>query len=314
MGCYYMEKRFFLVDEKYEGKRLDHFLAGVEKSMSRAMLQKLCRRGYVLIDGDKQLKSGYRLKRGQQVLVYFPPPRSMEARPEAIPLDIVYEDSELLVVNKPQGMVVHPAAGNREGTLVNALLAHCADLSAIGDKIRPGIVHRLDKDTSGLLVVAKNQESFVKLSEQLQERRIKRQYLAIVHGSPAALEGTINAPLGRDPRKRKSFAVSDAGKGRQAVTHYRVLQKCSSYSLLSLRLHTGRTHQIRVHLNYLGCPVVGDSVYGPKRSPYKHLGQLLHSYKLGFVHPKSEEYLEFLVEPGGNFENFWSQVNADDKT
>lgn len=314
MGNYSMEKRLFLVEGKYDGKRLDRFLTEMEKSMSRAMLQKLCRRGYVTIDGEKQFKSGYRLKTGQQVLVYFPPPSPMEASPEEIPLDIVYEDAELLVVNKPKGMVVHPAAGNREGTLVNALLAHCKDLSAIGDKIRPGIVHRLDKDTSGLLVVAKNQESFVKLSEQIQQRRIKRQYLAIVHGSPAAPEGTINAPLGRDPRKRKSFAVLDDGKGRQAITHYRLLQKSSSYSLLSLRLDTGRTHQIRVHLNYLGCPVVGDPVYGPKRSPYKRFGQLLHSYKLGFIHPQSEEYLEFMVEPGGYFEYFWNRVKADDKT
>ncbi len=309
-----MEKRSFTVDGKYEGSRLDHFLAEAEESMSRSMLQKLCRQGHVSIDGEKQLKPGYRLKHGQQVLVCLPPPQPMEARAENIPLHIVYEDSELLVINKPQGMVVHPAAGHREGTLVNALLAHCKDLFAIGDRVRPGIVHRLDKDTSGLLVVAKNQKSFINLSGQVKERQLKRQYLAIVHGFPPAAEGTIDAPLGRDPRERKRFAVINGGKGRQARTHYRVLQKGSSYSLLSLRLETGRTHQIRVHLAYLGCPVVGDPLYGPRHSPYRNLGQLLHSHKLGFVHPKSGEYLEFTAEPESNFVQFWSGVKADGET
>ncbi len=309
-----MEKKYFIVNEKYDGVRLDHFLSEMEESMSRSMLQKLCRQGLVLIDGKKQFKSGYRIKDGQQVLLCIPPPKTMEAKAESIPLDIVYEDSELLVVNKPKGMVVHPAAGNREGTMVNALLAHCKDLLAIGDKIRPGIVHRLDKDTSGLIVVAKNQDSFIKLSFQLRERRIKRQYLAVVHGSPVDQEGTINAPLGRDPRERKRFAVLKNGQGRFAITHYRVLQKRPFFSLLSLKLETGRTHQIRVHLAYLGCPVVGDPLYGPKHSPYKGVGQLLHSHKLGFIHPKSEEYLEFIVKPDSFFEQFWSRVKANDET
>lgn len=296
-----MEKKFFTVEKGEEGKRLDLFLTARESSFSRSFLQKLCLGGNVYIDGEKQLKTGYRVKEGQKIEVYIPPPERIEAEPEDIPLEIVYEDSDLLVINKPKGMVVHPAPGHYRGTLVNALLAHCKDLFAIGDRVRPGIVHRLDKDTSGLLVVAKNEMAFQSLSLQLKERKIEREYWAIVHSSPLKKAGTIDAPLGRDSRERKKFAVREDGKGRRAVTHYRVLGKVGPFYLLSLRLETGRTHQIRVHLAHIGCPVVGDPLYGPKRSPYKKFGQFLHARKLGFEHPRTGKYMEFIAEPGADF-------------
>jgi 23S rRNA pseudouridine1911/1915/1917 synthase len=298
-----MEKKFYTVKTGEEGRRLDLFLTSRERSLSRSFLQKLCLGGNVYIDGERQIKAGYRVKEGQNVEVHIPSPEVMDAEPEDIPLEIVYEDSDLLVVNKPKGMVVHPAAGHYQGTLVNALLAHCEDLIAIGDKIRPGIVHRLDKDTSGLLVVAKNEMAFRSLTSQLKDRKMKREYRAIVHGLPPLERGTIDAPLGRDSWDRKKFAVRENGKGRRAVTHYKVLGKVGSFYLLSLRLETGRTHQIRVHLAYIGCPVVGDPLYGPKRSPYKKFGQFLHARKLGFEHPRNLKYLEFTVEPGEDFFN-----------
>lgn len=296
-----METKSFTVETGEGGQRLDLFLASRERSFSRSFLQKLCLGGNVYVNGERQLKTGYRVKEGQKIEVHVPAPEVIDASPENIPLDIVYEDSDLLVVNKPKGMVVHPAAGHYRGTLVNALLAHCKDLAAIGDRVRPGIVHRLDKDTSGLLVVAKNEAAFLSLSAQLKNRKMKREYRAIVHGLPPLEKGTIDAPLGRDTRDRKKFAVRENSKGRRAVTHYKVLGKAGHFCLLSLRLETGRTHQIRVHLAHIGCPVVGDPLYGPKRSPYKKYGQLLHARTLGFEHPRSREYMEFTVEPGDDF-------------
>jgi len=302
-----MEKKVFTVETGEGGKRLDLFLTSRELPFSRSFLQKLCHEGNVYINGERQLKTGYRVKEGQTVEVHIPPPETIEAEPENIPVEIVYEDSDLLVVNKPKGMVVHPAAGHCRGTLVNALLARCKDLGAIGDRVRPGIVHRLDKDTSGLLVVAKNDLAFRSLSSQLKARKMTREYRAVVHGLPPLERGTIDAPLGRDSRERKKFAVREDGKGRRAVTHYRVLGKVGPFYLLSLRLETGRTHQIRVHLAYIGCPVVGDPLYGPKRSPYRRYGQLLHARKLGFEHPRSRKYMEFTVEPGEDFFHFFNQ-------
>ena len=301
-----MEKRVYLVEENEEGYRLDQFLTIRDSSFSRSYWQKNCRQGNVFIEGEVEKKSGAKLKAGQLIEVYLPPPEVMEAAPEDIPLDIVFEDKDILVINKPKGMVVHPAVGHRQGTLVNALLAHCGDLAAIGDKIRPGIVHRLDKDTTGLLVVAKNEPAFRGLSAQLKNRKVKREYRAIVHGSPQAKEGTIDAPLGRDLLDRKKFAVRTDGKGRRAITHYHVLKKKPSFSLLSLHLETGRTHQIRVHMAYMGFPVVGDPLYGPRRSPYRDLGQFLHARTLGFIHPSSGEYLEFVAEPGKEFSLFFN--------
>ncbi len=295
-----MEQKTFIVNAEEKGTRLDLFLTDRGGSSSRSFWQKLCLRGHVLVDGQKKLKSSYRLQEGQKVEVWIPPPETMRIEPEDIPLEIIYEDRDLLVVNKPKGMVVHPAAGHRRGTLVNALLAHCHDLSAIGDRIRPGIVHRLDKDTSGLLVVAKNEPTFKHLVAQLKARKVKREYRAIVQGWPSPGNKTIDAPLGRDKYYRKKMAVQKNGTGRPSITHFHVLKRLGSYSLLSLQLETGRTHQIRVHLASIGYPIVGDPLYGPKKASYRP-GQLLHARTLGFIHPRSGKYLEFIAEPGEEF-------------
>lgn len=220
--------------------------------------------------------------------------------PEEIPLDIVYEDADLVVVNKPRGMVVHPAAGNYRGTLVNALLNHCRDLSGINRALRPGIVHRLDKDTTGLLVVAKNDTAHLDLACQIKERRVKRQYLALVHGHPPQ-EGTVDAPIGRHPVHRKKMAV-EPRHGRPAVTHFRVLERYPGYALVEARLETGRTHQVRVHMAYIGHPLLGDPVYAPRRPRLGLAGQALHACTLGFRHPRTGEYLEFRAPLPRDFE------------
>ncbi|MBR5015272.1 MAG: RluA family pseudouridine synthase, partial [Clostridia bacterium] len=237
-----------------------------------------------------------------------PEPTEIEAKPQDIPLDIFYEDDDLLVVNKPKGMVVHPAAGNPDGTLVNALLFHCkGSLSGINGEIRPGIVHRIDKDTSGLLVVAKNDATHQKLAEQIKEHSFTRCYKAVVHGNIKDDEGTIDAPIGRSPKDRKKMAVTDKNS-REAVTHFKVLERFKDYTYIECKLETGRTHQIRVHMAYRGNPVAGDTLYGPKNTPKDLNGQCLHAYKLGFVHPKTGEYLEFEAPLPEYFEKFLKKV------
>lgn len=309
-----MEKKECRVGEQDDGSRLDHFLAGTADELSRSYAQKLCRQGLVLVDGKAQCKAGFRLRHGQKIEFFIPPPPPLKAEPEAIPLNIVYEDDDLLVLNKDRGMVVHPAAGHQQGTLVNALLAHCRSLPGAAEINRPGIVHRLDKDTTGLLVVAKSEPAFRSLAQQLKDRKVKREYRAVVHGTPPAKQGTVNAPLGRDPHDRKKFAVVQSSKGRQAVTHYRLLGQNGPYSLLAVHLETGRTHQIRVHLTHLGCPVVGDPLYGPKSSPHRGKGQLLHACKLAFYHPRSGEYVEFTALPGEEFLPFMPEGEGSAET
>jgi len=284
-----MPSQRFTVESRDAGIRLDSFLTQAGVWPSRSFVQKIIENGGVTLNG-KRLKGSYRVAPGDHITVEWEEPKPLTVQAEAIPLEILYEDSDVIVVNKPRGMVVHPAAGNYEGTLVNALLNHCQDLSGIGGVIRPGIVHRLDKDTSGVLVVAKNDQAHLSLSAQLKERRMKRLYLALVHGHPEP-EGRIDAPLGRHPVERKKIAVVPGGK--RAVTHFRVKTYYSKYALLEVRLETGRTHQIRVHLSYLGFPLVGDPVYGRKKEPVPIQGQALHAAVLGFVHPRTGEYLEF---------------------
>ena len=296
-----MERRVLGVLPGEEGQRLDHFLSSKGGDTSRSYWQKICRRGYIFVNGEKQTKSGVKLKKGDKIEILIPPAETLEVEAEDIHLEILHEDEDLIVINKPKGMVVHPSAGHYSGTLVNALLSHCKELTAIGDTIRPGIVHRLDKDTSGLMVAAKNERSLRSLAQQLKDRDVKREYIAVVHGAPPYPKGVINAPLGRDPRHRKRFAVVKEGKGRQAITYYEVIKKLHSFSLVSLKLQTGRTHQIRVHLAYIGSPVLGDPLYGPRRSPYRNEGQFLHARKLGFIHPRNKKYLEFTREPGEEF-------------
>lgn len=276
------------------GERIDKFIADNSERISRSYAAKLCAERRVLVEG-KNADKKYKLKGGEMIEIDVPEPETVEVLPENIPLDIVYEDDDLIVVNKPQGMVVHPAAGNESGTLVNALMYHCGgSLSAINGVIRPGIVHRIDKDTSGLLVAAKNNEAHLFLSAQLKERKAVRKYIALVNGNIKEDRGTINKPIARHPNDRKKMAVVSGG--REAVTNYNVLERYGGYTLVECILETGRTHQIRVHMASIGHSIVGDPVYGIKKEKYKLNGQLLHAKTIGFVHPSTGEMMEFTSE------------------
>ncbi len=283
------------IGEAAAGERADRYIAE-QMNVTRAAVQKWMEQGLVTDDNGRALTKSTRLLGGETLLVSPPDPVPCEALPQDIPLDIVYEDDDLLVVNKPKGMVVHPAAGNPDGTLVNALLSHCGgSLSGIGGVTRPGIVHRIDKDTSGLLVVAKNDAAHQGLAAQIKEHSFTREYEAVIVGHLKEDQGTVKAPIGRHPTHRKKMAVTDKN-AKPAVTHYEVLQTFAGYSHVRLRLETGRTHQIRVHMASLGHPVAGDSVYGGSRQPLQAVGlsgQCLHAKKIGFIHPCTGAYLEF---------------------
>ena len=290
MGHCIREERRIPPPEK-AGERLDRYLSQ-ELEAPRSQVQDWLERGFVSADGLKRAKN-YRLRGGEEIVVSLPEPVAYEAKAEAIPLDIVYEDSDLLVVNKPKGMVVHPAAGNYTGTLVNALLAHCGDsLSGINGVMRPGIVHRIDKDTSGLLIVAKNDLAHRGLAEQIKQHSFTRIYEAVVAGRLPDDAGTINAPIGRHPVHRKKMAVTPKNS-KPAVTHYEVIARYAGYTHVRVRLETGRTHQIRVHMAYIGHPVAGDAVYGGSRQPALLQGQCLHARVIGFRHPRDGRYMEF---------------------
>ncbi|MBR3593894.1 MAG: RluA family pseudouridine synthase [Clostridia bacterium] len=295
-----------------EPKRLDVYvseLADVTRSRAASLLSDGC----VLVNGENKPKN-YLLKTGDEVLVSLPEPVSAEAKPQDIALDIVFEDSDMLVVNKPKGMVVHPAAGNPDGTLVNALLFHCGDsLSGINGVTRPGILHRIDKDTSGLLMVAKNDTAHNFLAEQIKEHSFFREYEAVVHGDIRSDRGRIEAPIGRHPVKRKQMAVTEKNS-KEAVTEYEVLKRFGDFTHVRLRLHTGRTHQIRVHMSFMGHPVAGDPVYGPKKAAGQGIlaGQCLHAKRLGFIHPKNGEYMEFDSELPEYFKAFLNSL--EDRT
>ncbi len=287
------EKYTFFIDEESNGTRIDRVLSLLLAESSRSYIQKLIEKGNVTVDGQTCTSKKYKVSSGQQVDLLMPPPENLSVEPENIPLDIVYEDEDVLVVNKPRGMVVHPAAGNYTGTLVNAVLYHCGErLSSINGVIRPGIVHRIDKDTSGLLMIAKNNMAHESLSAQLAEHSITRRYTALVYHNLTEDEGTVDAPIGRDPKNRLRMAVTSLNSKR-AVTHWKVLERFGRYTLIEARLETGRTHQIRVHMAYIHHPLVGDMVYGPKKQPLTEDGQMLHARVLGFVHPRTGEYMEF---------------------
>ena len=287
-----MNEIVFEITAENQGERLDKLISLEEASLSRSAVQKLIDEGKVTVNGKTVTKS-LKLKTGDVVFLEIPDPVELKAEPQDIPIEIVFEDDELLVVNKPRGMVVHPAPGNPDGTLVNALLFHCKGrLSSINGVIRPGIVHRIDKDTSGLLIVAKNDASHAHLAAQIKEHSFRRQYFAVVTGKMPDDKGTINMPLGRSRNDRKKQAVNGLNP-RNAVTHYEVLERFQGFDYCQFTLETGRTHQIRVHCSALGHPIVGDRVYGQPKNPFGLEGQCLHAAVIGFIHPKTGEYLEF---------------------
>ena len=300
-------KKINITFDDGESRRLDVFLAEkteITRSYAVTLIEEEC----VLVNGKKASKNN-KLKNGDVVDITIPDPKEYTAEPENIPLDIVYEDDELLVVNKPKDMVVHPAAGNYSGTLVNAVLYHCGDsLSGINGVMRPGILHRIDKDTSGLLLVAKNDNAHNFLAEQIKEHSLTREYEAVVYGNLKNDSGTVDAPIARHPVKRKQMAIVAGGKN--AVTHYTVLERFGEFTHVKLRLETGRTHQIRVHMASLGHPVAGDDVYGPKKVITKLGGQCLHARKIGFIHPKSQEYMEFTSELPEYFIKFLTECKG----
>jgi len=294
----------WLVEAEEAGRRLDVFLS--EKAeLTRSRTEKLIRDGRAAIDGKMIAKPGMVLKEGQQVELEIPEVKQVELTPQDLPIKVMYQDDDLAVIFKPSGMVVHPAAGNPDGTMVNALMMKLDGLSGIGGEMRPGIVHRIDKDTSGLLLVAKNDRSHLFLSEQIKEHTVQRAYLSILIGRLKENEGDVHGPIGRHPTDRKKMAI--VPDGREAHTHYRVLEELRGATLIEARLTTGRTHQIRVHMASLGHPVLGDPVYGPKKSPYPvEGGQLLHAFRLGFVHPTTGEQMLFEAPPEERFE-IWKQ-------
>ncbi|WP_444640690.1 RluA family pseudouridine synthase [Caproiciproducens sp. R1] len=292
------------------GIRLDKLVSEKTENITRSAAEKLIERGNATLNG-KPLTKSYRGAAGDCIDLVVPEPEKLDVQPEEIPLEILYEDADLLVVNKPKGMVVHPAAGNHTGTLVNALLAHCGDsLSGINGVIRPGIVHRIDKDTSGLLIVAKNDFSHRKLAEQIKAHSFTRLYEAVVHGNLKEDDGTIDAPVGRHPLHRKMMAVTEKNS-RNAVTHYHVLARYNGFTHVQCRLETGRTHQIRVHMAYIGHPVAGDAVYGPKKPVPNLNGQCLHAKVIGFLHPRDGRYMEITSELPAYFVQFLKKLKQD---
>ncbi len=303
-----MDIYYFSAEDTDAGKRADKFLSDKLEDISRSALQGYFSDGNVLVNGKQQGKN-YKLKPDDMLEVRIPEPVVYEAAAENIPLDIVYEDSDVIIVNKPKNMVVHPAAGNYSGTLVNALLYHCKDsLSGINGVLRPGIVHRIDKNTSGLLIVAKNDAAHRKIAEQIKEHSFTREYEAVVCGNIKENEGTVNQPIGRNPNDRKKMAVT-AVNSKEAVTHFRVLQRFGQYTHISVTLETGRTHQIRVHMAYIHHPVAGDDVYGSDKLTEKLCGQCLHARKIGFVHPSTGEYMEFTSELPKYFSDFLQELS-----
>lgn len=282
----------FFVEEADSGQRIDQYLSRQMEEISRSQIQKMLKEQSIKVSG-KPVKSNYRLISGDSIQVESREPEVLDVLPEDIPLDILYEDPDILILNKPKQMVVHPAPGHPSGTLVNALMYHCgSELSGINGVLRPGIVHRIDMDTTGSLIVCKSDLAHQRIAEQLKEHSINRVYEAIVHGNLKAEAGTINAPIGRDPRDRKKMSVH-AKNSRPAVTHYQVIERFGQFTYIRCRLETGRTHQIRVHMGAIGHPILGDPVYGPKKCPFPSLqGQTLHARTIGIIHPRNGEYLE----------------------
>ena len=277
----------YIVSQEEKGKRLDTYIPSVDTDITRTSAQRLIEDGNILVNG-KNVKVSYKIQENDKISVEIPKPKQIELKAQDIPIEIIYEDSDIIVVNKPKGMVVHPANGNPDGTLVNAIMAICKDsLSGIGGEIRPGIVHRIDKDTSGLLIVAKNDNAHVKMSEQIKSHEVKKTYIALVRGVFKENEATIDMPIGRSTSDRKKMAVNKNGKN--AITHIKVLKRFDKYTLLQVNIETGRTHQIRVHLSHIGYPIVGDYTYSNGKNEFDVVGQCLHAQKLEFKHPITQK-------------------------
>lgn len=291
----------FIADDNED--RIDVFLSNVYKDASRTYIQKLIKEGNISVNGKICSKPSYKLKEDDEIDLNVPDPLPLEILPEDIPLDIIYEDDDFLIVNKPKGMVVHPACGHLDGTLVNALLFHCKDeLSGINGILRPGIVHRIDKDTSGSLIICKNDFAHRNIAEQLKVHSIKRVYLGIINGRLKESEGTVDIYIDRDKNDRKKMGVCDSLHGKKAITHYKVLKEFDGYSLVEFTLETGRTHQIRVSMSYLNHPLLGDTVYGSPKNKFGVEGQVLHAKTIGFMHPSKNEYVEFEAPLNSEFE------------
>ncbi len=284
----------WIVQKEQASMRIDRLVSELNRDWSRTQIQAWIKAGQIVVN-DKNIKSNYKVEAGDRLLIVIPEVQEEEVKAEKIPLDILYEDDDLIVINKPRGMVVHPAPGHYSNTLVNALLYHCPKLAEFDDPMRPGIVHRIDKDTSGVIVVVKNELARHSLVTQLKERKVKRIYKAIVHGVIPHKHGTIDAPIGRDKKDRQSMAVTEENS-REAITHFTVLECFEQYTYVQCELETGRTHQIRVHMKYIGHPLAGDPKYGPKKKTLAINGQALHASGVGFVHPTTEEYV-FIEAP-----------------
>ncbi|MWV45211.1 RluA family pseudouridine synthase [Paenibacillus sp. HJL G12] len=300
--------REWVIDREFAKDRIDKYITeSWEDEVSRSQVQLWIASGHVKVNGNA-VKANYKLAEGDHLEVMVPEPSAVEIVAEDIPLDVAYEDRDVIVVNKPRGMVVHPAPGHSSGTLVNALMYHCKDLSGINGELRPGIVHRIDKDTSGLLMAAKNDKAHASLAAQLKDHSVTRRYIALVHGNVSHDQGTVDAPIGRDPQDRKMFTVSEKNS-KHAVTHFVVLERFGDYTVLELQLETGRTHQIRVHMKFIGHPLVGDPVYGRSKG-IKMDGQALHAKVLGFVHPSSGEYMEFTAPIPSDMEELLTNLRS----
>ena len=286
-----MKKEYIIKDD---GARLDKAIAELDSDISRMMIQKLIQEDKITVNGKKE-KASYKVKINDKIDIEFDEPKESKLKPEEIPLDVIYEDSDIIIINKEKGMVVHPGNGNPDGTLANAIMARCKDsLSGIGGEIRPGIVHRIDKDTSGIIIVAKNDKAHIDISEQIKQHKTKKTYLALVRGIVKENEATINMPIGRSQKDRKKMAVDK--KGKEAITHFKVLKRFKENTLLEVVIETGRTHQIRVHLSYIGYPIVGDYTYSNGKNKFGVEGQMLHAYKIKFKHPSTGKEVEFKAE------------------
>lgn len=302
-----MEQINFKITKDDEEKRIDTFLVSNLTDISRSRIQKLIEENQITVN-DKNINKNYKLKENDSIIIQIQQPKEIEILPENIPLDIIYEDNDVILVNKPQNMVVHPANGHYTHTLVNGLMYHCKDnLSGINGVMRPGIVHRIDKDTSGILIVAKNDKAHNSLSNQLKDHSMTRVYYAVVCGNLKNDKGTINAPIGRHPIDRKKMAVT-LKNSKNAVTHYEVINRFKKYTLIRLKLETGRTHQIRVHMSHIGHPLLGDIVYGNQKQPFNLTGQTLHAKILGFLHPTTNKYMEFETPLPNYFEDILKKL------